>query len=125
MYKLTNTETVIRLKDEALIPNDPENSDRQVYESWLSEGNMPELADPTPTEKPHFTFLQFLARFTPTEQQSITQAAQGNPMVYLWLLKEASVESVHLEHPETLMGMTILVDTGLITPERRDEILKP
>jgi hypothetical protein len=38
---ILNTDVIKRLPDNAYIPNDPENTDWQQYQVWLSEGNTP------------------------------------------------------------------------------------
>ena len=36
-----NPYTILRLPDNAFIPNDPANTDWQQYQVWLSEGGVP------------------------------------------------------------------------------------
>ena len=53
MYKLTDNTSILRIEDNASIPNDPANSDYAEYLEWVEEGNTPTPADvpPDPTYK--------------------------------------------------------------------------
>jgi hypothetical protein len=44
-------ETVLRIEDQAHIPNDGGNRDWNEYQTWLSEGNTPDPA-PAPPDPP-------------------------------------------------------------------------
>ncbi len=69
MYKLTKANFIIRLSDNAVIPNDALNTDWQEYQSWLLEGNNPEPAD---TE----TIEQAQGRITQQVQQRLDDFAK-------------------------------------------------
>jgi hypothetical protein len=43
---ITNSTSVLRRADNATIPDDPANRDRQEYNSWLADGNVPDPAPP-------------------------------------------------------------------------------
>ena len=40
-----NTEQILRIEDNAVIPKDEANTDYQEYLKWVAEGNEPEAAD--------------------------------------------------------------------------------
>ena len=51
MYKLTDTETIIRLADKAHIPNDPANTDYAEYLEWLKEVEPVKVLEPDKEDK--------------------------------------------------------------------------
>jgi hypothetical protein len=57
-YQLTSSTSILRLADNAFIPQDEANTDFIAYKAWLAAGNTPEPApepaapvDLTPAEK--------------------------------------------------------------------------
>ncbi len=67
MYKLTGTNSVIRLRDNANIPLDPGNRDYAEYQEWLSQGNAPLSPDPEPDN----TKMEALAKLKEIDLKSI------------------------------------------------------
>ena len=69
MYKLKNTESIIRLSDNASIPNDERNTDYQTYLAWVEEGNTPEPIDLETSE-------QIIARLESTVDKYLDEQAK-------------------------------------------------
>ena len=52
-YQLTTGDMILRLEDNAFIPQNPANNDYAAYLAWLEEGNTPEPApEPMPVVEP-------------------------------------------------------------------------
>ena len=54
MYQLTTGDTILRIADNAFIPNDPGNRDYREYLDWLDAGNTPEPAPAPPPPPPNY-----------------------------------------------------------------------
>jgi hypothetical protein len=50
MYRLLTGSGVLRLSDNACIPEDVQNRDWRKYQAWVAEGNTPEAAPEVPAE---------------------------------------------------------------------------
>lgn len=69
------------------------------------------------------TSLRFMDRFTEAEQLAIVTATMSVASVKLWYDRMIAASEIVYKDPRTLGGLQALVDAGLITAARMDEIL--
>lgn len=78
---------------------------------------------PKPPRHPRFTSLEVLDLFTEGEQLAIVEATLTEPAVKLWYDRLLAASFVSYEDPRTEGGLEALVTAGLLTPERKSEIV--
>jgi hypothetical protein len=70
MYKLTESNLILRLSDNACIPADPANTDYAEYLKWLSEGNIPLPVDPPSQEQIKQSLINAIQSYLDKEAQA-------------------------------------------------------
>lgn len=70
-----------------------------------------------------FTAYAFLARFADAELETVRARAVTDPICWRFLTFATAAQVVDTSDPMTVMGMGYLVSIGILTAERRDEIL--
>jgi hypothetical protein len=106
--------------------------DSAEYEYLLPAGSVPitdEEAEelrpaPPPAPPKQFTSLEFLDLFTESEQLVIVQAGMANASVKLWYDRALAAQFITLSDPRTEAGLEALVSGGLLTAERKAEIVE-
>lgn len=78
---------------------------------------------PPPAPPVSYSPYQFWQRFTKQERKDIRVAAKQNDDLEDWIDMLRVVDNVVVTDPNTVGGMQALVDAGLLTATRRDEIL--
>lgn len=107
----------------------------EQQEQFLRDGGYADLVEGKLTifptiqevkEQPATQFIskrEFLKKFTPEEYATIKAATAQSPQVdYFWQLFMLA-EEVSLSHPETIQGITMLEQAGILGEGRAAEIL--
>lgn len=103
---------------DALLADDDLAADLETY-----RGEREDTSDPDNSAliRP----LAFLERFTSAERTTIRAAAGSDDALADWLDMLRAAQEIDLESQRTIAGLQALVDAGLISAARKDEILTP
>jgi hypothetical protein len=81
------------------------------------------VADPPPPPVTVISSLDFRQLFTTAERVAITEAAQTNTAIRVFIDDESAAGIVHLSDPEVTTGIAMCVTLGLLTQARASQIL--
>ena len=70
-----------------------------------------------------WTAYEFLNRFTYSERAAYRQAAKTDDLIADFMSLAQAAQEIISDDPMTVQGMDYLVSVGIITQQRRDEIL--
>ena len=87
------------------------------------EPEEPEAPEPEPPGYPQFSALEMLDLFTENEQLAVVQATMTSAAVKLWYDRMIAADYVTYEDPRTEAGLQALLDAGLLTAQRKSEIV--
>ena len=85
------------------------------------EAHLNPPSSPAPLKQ--FTSLEFLDLFTDEEQLAVATAAMQSAQVKLWYDRTLAASFITLADPRTEAGLNALVTAGLLTAERKAEIV--
>lgn len=90
----------------------------------MTDDEVAALPPPVPPQPKQLTSLEFLDLFTEAEQLSVATAAMQSAQVKLWYDRTLAAMFITLDDPRTEAGLTALVDSGMLTSERKAEIVE-
>lgn len=92
-------------------------------DSYSENGSPRFVAPPLQPVRKTWTAYQFLLRFTAGERAALRAAAITDPQVADFQQLAQAAQEIRSDDPMTLAGMDYLVSVGLLSSERRAEIL--
>lgn len=94
----------------------------QINESTVNQ--LWTVRNKTPDElRVTWTAYEFINRFTPAERAAYRTAAKSDDLVADFVDMAQAAQEVISDDPLTVQGMDYLVSIGVLTQQRRDEIL--
>lgn len=72
---------------------------------------------------PSWSAYEFMLRFTPQERAAVRAIGMTDPVVADFLFLATAAGQISSDDPSTIAGMDYLVQSGVISVERKQEIL--
>ena len=111
--------------EEEHIPFDPVTHREHI--EWIFDSNLEKAIGKKTIlkkDKPNkLTKFEFRSLFTTAEKTALYTQAETDVMIRVFLDDLASAQEVTLTLPQTVEGMQYLVQSGIITQDRYDEIM--
>ena len=95
----------------------------EVEGGWLYDGQFFTSPPPPAPIFPRFVGNEKLDLFTPPEQLAVVTATMTDPVIKLTYDRLINAAYLSYEDPEVELGLTMLQSRGLITPDRKAEIV--
>ena len=125
MYQLTSGDTILRLSDNAFIPQAPGNRDFRLYLEWLEAGNTPEPAPAPPALGPDYiAFWDALTTstiYTAIREQSFTSLPMNTLATELIALL-GDAKAGRANEAAIQASMAAILTTGTFTEEQLGEL---
>lgn len=105
-------------------PDDVDSATHEFDGTTFSLKPVP-VFTPVPVTVATIAPLDFLERFTPTEQITIVTAAMQSPQIRLWYDKMLASRSIDVADARVTAGLDALIAAGLLNPSRKSVLLTP
>ena len=125
MYQLTTSTSIIRLSDNAFIPNDPGNRDYADFLAWEAEGNTPLPAPaPAPPGPDYIAFWDALTTstiYTAIREQSFVSLPM-NTLATEFIALIGDAKAGRANEDAIQASMAAILTTGTFTNPQLDEL---
>ena len=125
MYQLTSGDTIIRISDNAFIPNDPGNRDYADFLAWEAEGNTPLPAPaPAPPGPDYIAFWDALTTstiYTAIREQSFVSLPM-NTLATEFIALIGDAKAGRANEDAIQASMAAILTTGTFTNPQLDEL---